>query len=113
MTRKSNEWLTENSVSHTVKYVTKMIARKGDSIIGRQWIFEKLRHSEDQVRCNWNKTIEECFTEFGSGLPQMFKQESKNIVASASGDRNSSCRRVAREVLEKEKVTGESRKYLQ
>ena len=75
-----------------------MIARTGDSIITRQWISEKLRRSEDWVRRNWNKTIEECYTEFGSGRPQVLTQGSKNIVAAASGVRNSSCRRVAREI---------------
>ncbi|CAF4776505.1 unnamed protein product, partial [Rotaria sp. Silwood2] len=47
-----------------------MISRTGDSIITRHWISEKLRRSEDWVRRNWNKTIEKCYTEFGSGRPQ-------------------------------------------
>ncbi|CAF2909811.1 unnamed protein product [Rotaria sp. Silwood2] len=80
-----------------------MIARTGESIITRHWISEKLRRSDNWVRHNWNKTIEECYTEFGSGRPQVLTQESKNVVALASSFRNSSCRRVARAILEKTK----------
>ncbi|CAF4138404.1 unnamed protein product, partial [Rotaria sp. Silwood2] len=80
-----------------------MIERTGDSIITRHWISEKLRRRDNWVRRNWNKTIEECYTEFGSGRPQVLTQESKSIVASASSFRNSSCRRVASEILEKTK----------
>ncbi|CAF3703691.1 unnamed protein product [Rotaria sp. Silwood1] len=78
-----------------------MIARTGDSFISRQWISEKLHRSEDWVRRTWNKTVDECYTQFGSGRPQVLSQESKNIIASASGIRSKSCRKLAREVLEK------------
>ncbi len=64
-----------------------MIARTGNSFITRQWISEKLRHDESWVQRNWNKTIEECYTQFGSGRPQILSQESKNIITSASGVR--------------------------
>ncbi|CAF3860747.1 unnamed protein product [Rotaria sp. Silwood1] len=47
-----------------------MIARTGDSFISRQWISEKLHRSEDWVRRTWNKTVDECYTQFGSGRPQ-------------------------------------------
>ena len=68
-----------------------LIARTGDSIITRPWISEKLRRSEDWVRQNWNKSIEECYTQFGSGRPQVLNQESRNIISSASGVKSSSC----------------------
>ena len=78
-----------------------MIARTGDSFISRQWISEKLRRSEGWVRRAWNKTVEECYTQFGGGRPQVLSQESKNIIASASGIRSNSSRKVAKEILEK------------
>jgi transposase len=78
-----------------------MIARTGNSFITRKWISEKLRRDETWVQRNWNKTTEECYTQFGGGRPQKLSQESKDIVASSSGVRSSSCRKVAREILEK------------
>jgi transposase len=78
-----------------------MIARTGDSFISRQWISEKLHRSEDWVRRTWNKTVEECYTQFGGGRTQVLSQESKNIIASASGIRSNSSRKVARKILEK------------
>ena len=78
-----------------------MIARTEDSFITRQWISEKLGRSESWVQRNWNKITEECYTQFGSGRPQILSEVSKNIIASASGVRGSSCRKVAREILEK------------
>jgi transposase len=78
-----------------------MIARTGNSFITRKWISEKLRRDETWVQRNWNKTTEECYTQFGGGRPQKLSQESKDIVASSSGVRSSSYRKVAREILEK------------
>ena len=78
-----------------------MIATTGDSFITRPWISERLRRSEDWVRRNWNKTIEECYTQFGGGRPQVLSQESKDVTSSAGGVRGNSTRKVAREILEK------------
>ena len=64
-----------------------MIARMGDPFITRQWISKKLHHDESCVRRTWNKTTEECYTQFGSGRPTMSSQESENIIASADGAR--------------------------
>ncbi|CAF1483663.1 unnamed protein product [Adineta ricciae] len=63
-----------------------MIARTGDTFINREWIFEKPHRREDWV----------------------LSQESRNIVASASGVRSSGSRKVAREILEK---TGQKVSY--
>ena len=78
-----------------------MIARTGDLFITRQWISEKLHRDESGVRRTWTKTTEECYTRFGSGRPKILSQEGKNIVASASGVRGNSSRKIAREILEK------------
>lgn len=80
-----------------------MIATTGESFITRSWISERLRRSEDWVRRNWNKTIDECYTQFGNGRPQVLSQESKDVISSASGVRGNSSRKVAREILEKTK----------
>ena len=78
-----------------------MIARTRDSFITRQWISKTLHRDESWVRRTRNKTTEECYTQFGSGQPKIFSQESKNIIASASGIRGSSSRKVARYILKK------------
>ena len=78
-----------------------MIARTEDSFITRQWISKTLHRDESWVRRTWNKTTEECYTQFGSGQPKISSQESKNIIASASGIRGSSSRKVARDSLKK------------
>jgi len=41
----------------------------GAAFIDRKWIAEKLSRSACWVLDNWNKTPEECFTEFGAGRP--------------------------------------------
>ena len=76
-----------------------MIARTGDSCITRRWISEKLRRSERWVQEHWNKTTEECYTQFGSGRPEILSQDTKDIITSASGIKNSSCRKVRREIF--------------
>ncbi|CAF1368481.1 unnamed protein product [Rotaria magnacalcarata] len=78
-----------------------MIARTEDSFITRRWISEKLRRSERWVQQHWNKTTEECYTQFGSGRPEILTQDSKNIITSANGISGSSCRKVTREISEK------------
>ena len=78
-----------------------MIARTRDLFINRQWISEKPHRSEDWVRRTWNKTVEECYTQFVDGRSQVLSQENKNMIASASGIRSNSSRKVAREILEK------------
>ena len=78
-----------------------MIAGTGDSFITRQWIYKKLYRDENWIRRTWNKTTEECYTQFGSGRPKTLSQKSENIIASAIGARDSSSRKVAREILEK------------
>ncbi|CAF3863544.1 unnamed protein product [Rotaria sp. Silwood1] len=78
-----------------------MIAITGDSFITRRWISEKLRRSERWVQQHWNKTTEECYTQFGSGRPEILSQDSKDIITSASGIRGRSSRKVTRELLEK------------
>ena len=84
-----------------------MIATTGDSFITRQWISEKLRRSEDWVRRNWNKTSEECYTQFHGGRPQMLSEEGKHVISSASGVSGNSSQKVAKEILEKNKAASE------
>ena len=73
------------------------IARVGDSFIIRQSISKKSHRDESWVRRTWNKTTEECYTQFGSARPKILSQESKNMIASASNVRSSSSRKVAKE----------------
>ena len=73
-----------------------MIARMGDGYITRQWISKKLHRDENWVRQIWNKITEECYIRYGCSQPMILTQENKNMVASASGVRSSSFRKVAK-----------------
>ena len=56
----------------------------GATFINRNWIANKLRRSVDFVKDNWNKSPQECFTQFGEGRPQQLSQESRDIIAELS-----------------------------
>ena len=74
-----------------------IISRTGNSFVGGQWISEKVHRGESWVRRIWNKTTEECYTQFGNGGPKILSQESKNMSASVNGVSCSSSRKVAKE----------------
>lgn len=74
---------------------------EGATFINRKWIARKLHRSERWVTDNWKKGYEHCFTKFGDGRPEKLSEESKNIVIENSGKRQRSCKRVAKEILEK------------
>lgn len=57
--------------------------------------------SIEWVRDNWNKSAEECLTQFGEGRPQQLSQESRNILSESSHKQRKSNRKVAREILER------------
>jgi hypothetical protein len=42
----------------------------GASFINRNWIAEKLGRTSRWVTDNWNKSPQECFTQFGEGSPE-------------------------------------------
>ena len=50
---------------------------------------------------NWNKTVDECSTEFGAGRPQQMSQESRAIVADAGFQQKMSNREVAKQILQR------------
>ena len=70
-----------------------MIAGTGDSFITRQWISEKLHRDESWVRRTWNKTAEECFTQFEDDRSKILSQDSKNIVACQGQQLSKNCKR--------------------
>ena len=71
----------------------------GATFINRNWIAKQLHRSVRWVTDSWNKTPDECFTDFGSGRPLMLSQESRAIVASGSHKQRKSDRKVAEEIL--------------
>jgi transposase len=73
----------------------------GANFINRKWVAEKLGRSMQWVTDNWNKSPQECSTQFGEGRPQQLSQESRNIVAESSNKQRKSHRQVAQEILQR------------
>jgi len=71
----------------------------GATFIDRKWIAEKLSRSIRWVSDNWQKTPQECFTEFGTGRPLQLSQESREIIANASHKQRNGHRKVSQEIL--------------
>ena len=71
----------------------------GAAFITRSWVALRLKRSEDFVKRNWRRAIEDCETVFRGGRPEQLSQESKNIVLEASRRRKKSCSEVAKEIL--------------
>lgn len=72
----------------------------GAAFINRNWIAQKLHRSVRWVTDTWNKTEEECWTEFGEGRPLQLSQESRQIIASSSHKQRKGNRKVAQEILQ-------------
>lgn len=70
------------------------------TFITQKWIAKQLHRSERWVRDTWNKSEEECFTEFGVGRPLQLSQESRQIILSASHKQRKGNRKVAQEILQ-------------
>ena len=77
----------------------------GAAFITRKWIAQKLKRSERWVSMNWNKTADECSTEFGAGRPQQMSQESRAIVADAGLRQKMSNREVAKQIWRRQLAT--------
>src|SRR5215469_13017941 len=73
----------------------------GAEFINRNWIAQKLNRSVRWVTDNWNKTADDCFTEFGPGGPLKLSQESKNIIESGNRKQRKSNRQMAAEIFQK------------
>jgi hypothetical protein len=67
----------------------------GATFINRKWIADRLHRSRDWVTDNWNKTPDECFTEFGAGRPLQLSQESRNIISEGSHKQRKGNRKIA------------------
>ena len=63
----------------------------GASFISRSWVARRLRRSEDFVKRNWKKSLDDCEAKFKGGRPEVLSQESKNIVIEGSCRRKKSC----------------------
>ena len=56
----------------------------GASFISRSWVALQLGRSEDFVKRNWNKSLNNCEAKFAAGRPEVLPQESKDIVIEES-----------------------------
>jgi len=91
-----------NRYTDRIRAVTFKEARDaGAAFITRKWIAQKLKRSERWVSMNWNKTVDECVTEFGEGRPLQMSQESHAIVADAGLRLKMSNREVAKQILQR------------
>jgi len=73
----------------------------GATFIDRNWIANKLGRSTRWVSSTWNKSPEECFTDFKGGPPLKLSQESRDIVINSSLKQKQSNKTVALEILHK------------
>lgn len=72
----------------------------GAQFINKKWIADQIGRSESWVQRTWNKTTDECFTDFGEGRPLKLSQESQKIIEDCSNKQKKSCSKVARKILE-------------
>jgi len=77
----------------------------GAEFINRNWIAQKLNRSVRWVSDNWNKTADDCFTEFGPGAPLKLSQETKNVIESGNRKQRKSNRKMAAEIFQKRDKT--------
>ena len=52
------------------------------SFISHSWVALRLGRSEDFVKRNWNKSLDDCEAKFAGGRPDVLSQESKDIEGS-------------------------------
>jgi hypothetical protein len=74
---------------------------EGATFINRKWIAQKLHRSERWVTDNWEKGSEHCFTEFENRRPEKLSEEGNKTVIENMGERQRSCKRIAKEISEK------------
>lgn len=73
----------------------------GASFISRSWVALRLGRSEDFVKRNWNKSLDDCEAKFKGGRPEVLSQESKNIVIEGSCRRKKSCTQLSQEIQQR------------
>ena len=54
------------------------------SFNSRSWVALRLGRSENFVKHNWNKSLDDCEAKFAGGRPEVLSQESKDIVIEVS-----------------------------
>jgi hypothetical protein len=64
----------------------------GAEFITKKWIANKLKRSESWVKRNWNKSEDECYSDFKMcGRPLELSQESRNVIKASSNVQKESC----------------------
>ena len=56
----------------------------GASFISWAWVALWLGRSEDFIKLNWNKSVDDCEAKFVGGRPEVLPQELKDIVTEGS-----------------------------
>ena len=73
----------------------------GVSFISHPWVALQLERSEDIVKFNWNKSLDDCEAKFAGGRPEVSSQESKDIVIEGSCRRKKSCTQFNQEIQQR------------
>ena len=68
----------------------------GASFVSRSWIALWLGRSEDFVKHNWNKSLEDCEAKFAGGRSEVLSQASKDIQGSCHWKK--SCTQLSQEI---------------
>ena len=94
------DWENQRIIDRIMCVAFRQARDAGAEFINRNWIANKLHRSVGWVRDNWNKSPEECFTEFGAGRPLQLSQESREIITAGSHKQRKGNRKIAQEILE-------------
>ena len=70
----------------------------GASFISQSWVSLLLGRSEDFVKHNWNKSLDDSEDKFVVGRPELLSQESKDIVIEGCCCQKKSCTQFSQEI---------------
>ena len=73
----------------------------GASFISRSWVALQLGNSEDFVKRNWNKSLDDCEVKCAGGRPEVLSQELKDIVIEGSCCQKKCCTPLRQEIQQR------------
>ena len=94
--------MKRRDLSTTSEQLTFREARDASaSFISRSWVALRLGRSEDFIKRNWNKSLDDCEAKYVGGRPEVLSQELKDIVTEGSCRRKKSCTQLSQEIQQR------------
>ena len=84
MARKIGDSEKHRQIDRIMNVAFRIARDAGANFINRKWVAEKLGRSVQWVTDHWNKSPQECSTQFGEKRLQQLSQENQDIVAELS-----------------------------